>query len=276
VNNKAIKHNEGGALYIVDAHPLLKNITIEHGFAEKAGGVVIYDGSCPVLINCTVTDHQSANWGSGIGLQGGAMIMIGGKLELNADAGGVLSIANTGQALLINTFIEKNQDNPVLIRNSGIGVFINTTITGNLGWSYDPAEWTIGTRNSGSVELYNSVVTGNTLQTYGTGVEFYNTIAPDIDDAPVSCNGTESLPIESPRENEHSAGYYPLTSGYTWNTSWAWSGYEIIKNYVADPADPSNVDNELLNEIKNALKVDGNGHDRFRGSSIDLGAEELQ
>jgi hypothetical protein len=208
--------------------------------------------------------------------------MIGGGLRLNWDASGAFYMSG-GTALFVNAFIENNNENPVMIAD-GTGVFINTTIAGNRGTTGSNANMTITTTGTTSrAALYNSVVRNNLLQTYGTGVRFYNTIAPDIYNASVIRGVsippdeiTESLP-DGLLANEGEDGHYPLTPEGDWNNTSP--GYNVIMDTVGVVGDPDLVgadtwEKTLLKEIKAALSKDGTGKkNRFNGT-IDLGAEE--
>jgi hypothetical protein len=265
INGKTIYGAYGGALYAVDAQVLFKNVDFEYGLTDYAAGIALRGNAAPVLINCTVSRSQSANYGSGIGLlDNSRLVMVGGALSLNWDAGGVIGIGGSAQAVLVNLSVTNNNDNPVMITGSGKGIFINASITGNRGISYAEAPYTIGTSSSGTGEFYNCVVKDNSLQTYGAGISFYDTLAPDINGSPASgANSTVSLP-DGTLVNRGNNVHYPLDPDGDWNTGSP--GEVAISAAVTDAV--------VLAEITEALKVDVNGGSRFKGSAIDLGAAE--
>jgi hypothetical protein len=265
----------GNILYMVNAYVLCKDVDFDHGQAHYASGIAVWANARLALINCTVRRSQSAGYGSALTLLNSTsrLVMIGGGLSLNWDAGGVFAMSG-GQALLVNVRIDGNHENPVKVSNAGQGYFVNTSITGNRGTTNSDADRTITTGNTysadttGEVRLYNSVVIDNFLQTYGDNVWFYNTMAPDSNGLAVSRNSTTSL-VKGPLENRGNNNYYPLTSGGTWNTSAP--GYSIITDVQGSTGNPWKTTAEAA--MKAALLKDGTGNSRFNGT-IDLGAEE--
>jgi hypothetical protein len=271
INGNPIARDHGGIMYVRNARPLFKNVDFDNGRMYYASGIVIQENAQPVLINCTVSRSQSLFRGRALSLLGkdSRLVMIGGSLSLNWDAGGVFRMAN-GEALFVNTVIKNNHENPVMV-NWGTAYFINTSITGNRGTTGSDANLTITTATtpgSDNVRFYNSVVKDNFLQTYGEGVRFYNTIALDIDGNAVTKNGTESLSKDALLVNKGDNNYYPLSNG-DWNINSP--GYSVIEDAAGNDLNWQSV---VLEEIKDALKKDVNGGDRFKGDHIDLGAEE--
>jgi hypothetical protein len=272
INGQTINGNYGGVMYAVNARPLFRHVDFEYGCMPSASGIALQENAKPVLINCSESRSQSSVSGSGLSLLDGTsrLVMRGGGLRLNWDAGGVFSMTG-GKALLVNTVIENNNENPVNI-TGGTGIFINTTIAGNRGTTGSDAVDTISTgATNGAVELYNSVVRNNFLQTYGARVWFYDTIAPNIHGLSVTRNGTISLPDGSLAEGGN-IDHYPLAADGTWNDDSP--GYGIIVETAGNPESvtPGTWEAELLDEIKKALMHDGEGGGRFKGSRIDLGA----
>jgi hypothetical protein len=271
----------GNILHLVNARVLCKNVDFDSGQAMYASGIAVWANARLALVNCTVKGSQSAGYGSAVSLLAGTsrLVMIGGLLHLNWDAGGVFAIDH-GQALLVNARIADNHENPVKVRRSGKGWFINTSITGNKGTVNSDAIETITTEareengvteiDYGDAYLYNSVVRGNFLQTYGKKVWFYNTIAPDINGFAVTRNGTTSL-AGGQLVDQGTIGYYPLDTGGNWNTGAP--GYSVITDIVGVSSTPGTWEYTAANEIKAALLKDGNGNSRFNGT-IDLGAVE--
>jgi hypothetical protein len=275
VNGVSISGLYGGVMYAVNSRPLFRNVDFDNGCTNYASGIAIQGGAAPVLVNCTVSRSQSSNYGSALSLltSTSRLVMIGGSLSLNWDAGGVFSMTS-GKALLVNTAIENNHENPVMI-SGGTGWFINTSITGNRGTIHSNADRTITTSTasgSDNARFYNSVVRDNFLQTYGAGVWFYDTVAPDINGDAVTINGTTSL-SGGPLKNTGNNAHYPLNPDGTWNDSSP--GYVVIVDAVGDPAAaaPGTWEKTVLDEIKAALLRDGKGRNRFNGT-IDLGAAE--
>jgi hypothetical protein len=271
----AFGYSIGNILYLVNARVFCKDVDFDNGQAHYASGIAVWSNAHLALINCTVKRSQSAGYGSALSLLNSTsrLVMIGGRLHLNWDAGGVFAVSG-GKALLVNVRIDGNHENPVKVSNSGTGIFINTSITGNRGTTESDADRTITTDGAGTVHLYNSVVTDNFLQTYGDNVWFHNTIAPDINGATVNqTNGTVSWPYGSPWVNQGDDSYYPLDSVGAWSIGAP--GYTVITDVVGDPASttPGAWKHTAAAGMKAALLKDGNSNSRFNGT-IDLGAVE--
>jgi hypothetical protein len=272
VNGKPIVHRYGGAFYINDYSPVLKNATVKGGLASQSAGVYITGNSTPVFLHCYLTDHQSSDYGSAIGIVSpdSHLLMVGGSLGINLDAGGVLYIG--GKATLVNVSISHNKDAPV--NGSGVGTFINCSIEENRWYvSYLPNVATTGT-------FYNSVIRGNDSQTTLGAATFNNTI---ITGATHTVDNITIIADSVNLANKGSNDYYPLNNSLT---DWRWtsdSSYPEKKLFAGDPdAMPDTSDHRGLIAdlpssaeamVKDALKYDGNGKPRLNGT-IDLGALE--
>jgi hypothetical protein len=204
-------------LYINTFSPVLNNVTLTGGLAKSYGGVYITGACTPVFLHCYFYDNQSSNYGSTVGIAdngGGSLLMVGGSMAINLDAGGVLYIGPLGKAVLVNVSIVNNKEVPVY--GTGDGTFINCGITGNR-WSD-----TGGTPSRPNListgAFYNSVIKNNKFNTspgtitYAAGVSFTNTIAENktVDGSNVITDGSLI--------DRGANAYYPLTPGGAWNT----------------------------------------------------------
>ena len=277
VNLNSINANYGGAFYVVNSSPILKNVTIRNGLAQYAAGMYVTttgsNTSLPILLHCRITNNQSSNTGSSLSITGASadkahVLMIGGTMDLNLDAMGVLNIGNNQKATLVNVSIVNNKEAAVhsgptgtgntTTPGSGTGNFINCTITGNRGKG--GTDTSVSLPNVVSIgEYYNSIIRNNdpqvmpALPMYNTDAPFYpgtiSSSSPDID-------------------------HYPITSGGAWNsTSTIYNIFSGAGTPLFGPSHPCETILDLGNIIVDALKLDGNGNSRFNGSGdIKLGA----
>jgi hypothetical protein len=261
VAGKSIKQNYGGALYINGFSPVLKNVTLRGGLANYSAGVYIIGNSKPVFLHCYLTDHQSADYGSAIGIDSDAnshLLMIGGSMGINLDAGGVLYIGAAGKATLVNVSISNNKDAAVF--GTGDGIFINCSIEGNR-WVEISEPNVVNTG-----VFYNSVIYNNQSQLTNALVTFYNTVVTGH--APAAGLLPDAARL-SPNNGLNQ--YYPLNDTLT---DWRW---------ISNPYDATlqATFTTLISQlpggaealVKDALKYDGIGKPRLSGI-IDLGALE--
>jgi hypothetical protein len=260
-----LQGNYGGIMHVINAVPFFKNVDFDYGQTHNASGIAVRENGKLVLVNCTVSRSQSAGEGSALSLLDASarLLMIGGKLHLNWDAGGVFYMS-AGQALLVNTVIEGNHENPVQLAG-GTAFFVNSSITGNFGTTGSDANQTITTSGTSAVHFYNSVVRYNLLQTYGTNIWFNQTVAPNLSGSSVTRHGT-SLPLSQPLPNQGINTHYPLDTTYSWRDTYPG---ESVMDDITDAVAPA-----VAVEILEALKKDGYGNPRYTGT-IDLGAAEL-
>jgi hypothetical protein len=262
VNGRTITHNYGAVLYINTFDPVLKNVTLTGGLAFDSAGVYVSGDSRPVFLHCYLSDSQSAGEGSAVGITDtGHLLMVGGSMAINLDAGGVLYIGPQAGATLVNVSIVNNKDAPVY--GTGTGTFINCTLTGNR-WSNNGSPDVPYLVSTG--KFYNSVIKNNTFitgagtgtVTYAAGVTFANTIAQ-----PLSDDGVNVISDTTPLVNNGDNGHYPLQSGGLWNT-----GYPEEVFFNSLPL-------AFKERVQAALMLDGQGTGpRFKNGTIDLGALE--
>jgi hypothetical protein len=257
INGNSISVPCGGALYVVGFSPVLKNVTINGGLASSAAGMGVAGDSRPVLIHCSLTDNQSAGGGSAIGIWQAAapplythLLMIGGKMYINLDAGGVLYIMGGNQATLVNVSINNNKEAAVNIAPGGTGTFINCTISGNRWGGPNPT----------------------TLQEIINGGKFYNSVVQEnYRDGVLKSPAAEALfnsrinnTLENPGTN---AENYPLAQDGSWNS--ACPEAALFSDLMSElPNQGINV----VSLVEQALLLDGNGNKR--NGIITLGAAQ--
>jgi len=275
VKSIPVNNNYGGVFYVVNSSPVLKNVTIRNGLSQYAAGMYVTttgaETSRPILLHCRFTNNQSSSAGSSLTVRSGAgtshILMIGGTMEINLDAMGVVNIGNDQTATFVNVSIINNREAAIHSMDSaletaigtGTGNFINCTITGNRG------EGGTGTSSSlpnvVSIGTYqNSIIANNAPQQMPAELSITNTYAPGHADSISS----SSLP--------GNISLYPITSGGVWNTA-----SPIYNNFVDPGTPPFGTSHpyatlNLGNIIIDSLMLDGNGNTRFSGSSIKLGA----
>ncbi len=128
----------------------------------NGGGILVNNGSSPVIRNCVIAGNQCGCWGAGICVSNGSPTIIDCALLDNRadDNGGGLFAWGNGTPLVINTLIAGNDGGStgggVALFTSGTTI-VNSTITGNT------ADAAPGVHVFGST-IVNSIVWGN-----GTG-----------------------------------------------------------------------------------------------------------
>jgi hypothetical protein len=278
VNNKNIAVGTGGTLYVIDASPLLRNTTLSYAFTQHASCMAVWGTSNPVLINCNFDHSQSSGYSSGIGLRSAAagLTMVGGTLASNWDAGGVVHIAEGKKSVFVNVTIKDNLEHAIfdkrtsVVGATGNGIFVNLTVTNNLGSAAD-SHYTI----QGASMLYNCVVKDN-IGAYASGTHPLQPSA-NVDSGGDTTKPTNKATLADTIAPGHpdsipdgtyvdrgSNTHYPLDPSGDWNT--ASPVYQPIVDAVTNP--------EALAAIKEALAKDGRGYPRFKDGTINLGALE--
>jgi hypothetical protein len=177
VNGNFISLEHGGALYLANASPVLKNVTIQNGKNKSAPNLFVSAGSRPVLIDCVISGGQGNYGGSAVCVadSGSGLVMAGGAVKDNF-AAGEAALMLGGTCVFVNVDISGNvtsaavcgdfdhnieeiaMANPPSLKGE-YGVFINCSFTGNRQKA--PYDETHAHHLFNSVTLYNCVIDGN-------------------------------------------------------------------------------------------------------------------
>ena len=277
VNTNTILVSYGGVFYVVNSSPVLKNVTLQGGLSSLSAGMYVTGASLPVLLHCRFTNNQSSGYGSALGIIGAAeshLLAIGGIMDVNLDAGGVVFIGDKQKATMINVSIVNNKEVAVNhypfspAGSNATGNFVNCTITGNRSNNDDIPHNIVSTGNYWNSLIHNNISDTEFQTQWGApemvldmDLENKNTYAPGY----AHSIGSSSLP--------GNINYYPLTSNGIWNTNCT-----IVEDIFTDPAAPFGAthpyaaDLGMSDIIIDALKLDGNGKPRFSNGTIKLGA----
>jgi|GEM_PF-5742329 len=280
VNGIEIDAIQSGVMFIAYASPIMKNIIFKNGRATFNGGLTIGGDAKPVLIGCEFSYNQDvASNGSAIDLYSGtlndtALLMIGGTVSQNWGSTNVIRNTN-GNMVLINLMIKDNMEHPIHTVNQAHGAvtLVNSTIINNRGsegWGGNPSyavDAYTGFPYAGAASMYNCVVKDNydpdgllTIQV-DPGISLFNSIATGHSD---------SLDDHDTLLDRGINNHYPVYSTGAWNILSPVYAFitDIINNFSQDKMD------FVRSKIVDALLKDVNGNDRFRGVSVDIGAEE--
>jgi predicted outer membrane repeat protein len=291
-NNTAI---DGGGIFVnaINTNVSLSNIVVSNNTATNyGGGIYIRDTDTvvvPTWINISVVDNDAGQWGGGMRIHNGALVIDGFEFKRNTAniGGGVRS--QLADLTLHNGVVADNTAD----FTSGGGI---SALGSNEMRLYNVAVYGNHARRQGGgilssnaiIDLVNVTVFGNTAGDYGGGVHLtagpprhalvVNSIIAG-NDAPVDPNVQ--------RFGAASEYYYSMVEGSGGSTAWDDSiGVDLGGNIDAVPhlIDPAGDDFRLYHDSPGIDAGDGgaptafdlNGDDRVVGAAIDMGATEFR
>ncbi len=167
ITNGYAYDDDGGGIFCVGASPTIRNCTISNsqagnigsGLYNYGGGISNKDGSCPTLINCTISGN-SAQYGGGMHNRFSNPMLINCNFTDNsARYAGAMYNYESNPTVTNCDFIGNSAyyAGGVYVRADSNATFTNCTFTGNFGDSKGG-----GIYNKGITTLTSCTFTGNT------------------------------------------------------------------------------------------------------------------